>query len=595
MALRGITLMPRYQRGLPQWRSLRQVLLIMTLGSAILSSAPVLAAQKLILRVGFLEQSVSISDLEDFVLTGKISRELKPYSSLLTPQVRQMLGGKLQLDPKRTNQLVADLLHSPTGDRLVKTLGVVIPNSTIEQIQAGISLAMRQANGLNAINFFKAYPAENITIDISSAIAVGSRLNLPYWQTQALSPLLQRELVESSPPFHPTFDPAAPGPMVVQQQTLILSDQKRHRSLPVDIYWGSDRQALKAEPSRENTQPLIVISHGFAADRKFLSYLAVHLASYGFTVAAIEHPGSNGSWLSSAGISGKPTDFVPTNEFIDRPKDISWLLDELAKLNQQPGELQGKLHTEQVSVIGHSLGGYTALALAGAELDLKELRQFCQKPLPIGQAVGDWIQCAAAQLPEEKVNLRDERIVSAIALNPLIGNLFGAHGMAQINIPILILSGTEDVVTPALNHQLRPFAQLKANKYLLTAIGSTHLSVGTPLKPDHQITDNNQIAVVENMVLNERRGQETEPLRQLLRGVSLAFIKQLTPEAKIYQPFLTSAYAQSLSTPEIPLRLNSELPQGLNNWLQITAGFPLLSLVQTNQLTLLLRKNQPRL
>ena len=42
-----------------------------------------------------------------------------------------------------------------------------------------------------------------------------------------------------------------------------------------------------------------------------------------------------------------------------------------------------------------------------------------------------------------------------------------------------------------------------------------------------------------------------QPLRRLLQGVSLAFIKQASPEAKTYAPFLTSAYAQSLSTPEL--------------------------------------------
>jgi len=58
----------------------------------------------------------------------------------------------------------------------------------------------------------------------------------------------------------------------------------------------------------------------------------------------------------------------------------------------------------------------------------------------------------------------------------------------------------------------------------------------------------------------ERWGKEAEPLRELLRGTSLAFIQQLTPQARMYQPFLTPAYAQSLSTPALPLRLSHELP-----------------------------------
>lgn len=93
---------------------------------------------------------------------------------------------------------------------------------------------------------------------------------------------------------------------------------------------------------------------------------------------------------------------------------------------------------------------------------------------------------------------------------------------------------------------------------MLTAIGGTHLSISDPRHPESAATT----------IVKERRGEETKYLRQLTKGVSLAFIKQLTPEAKIYKPFLTPAYAQSLSTPELPLRLASELPASIKRWLE---------------------------
>jgi predicted dienelactone hydrolase len=245
-------------------------------------------------------------------------------------------------------------------------------------------------------------------------------------------------------------------------------------------------------------------------------------------------------------------------EFIDRPKDVSFILNELAKLNTQPGQLQAKLNTEKVTIIGHSLGGYTALALVGGEVDLEELRKFCKDSLNIGEAPGDWLQCSAASLRDRKLRLQDQRIKSAIALNPLVGNLFGKKGLTQVSKPVLILSGTEDALTPALKHQIEPFTQLRGEKYLLTAIGGTHLSISDPIYPTSAATT----------IVKERIGEETKSLRQLTQGVSLAFIKQLTPEAKIYQPFLTSAYAQSLSTPQLPLRLVSELPPSIKRWLE---------------------------
>ena len=516
-----------------------------------------LAAKRVTIRLGPFEQAIAITDLERFAKTGKLSSGLQLYAPILTPQVREVLNRRLQLDPKLADKIIDDVLRSPTGKQLIDSLGVAIPNSTLPQLQAAASVAVRQANGLSVVGFLRAYPKENITVDASSVIALALQFNPTYWQSEALSPLLERELaVASDTPFKPAFDPARGGSQTVQQQTLFLLDRQRNRTIPVDLYWGKGVQ-----PTLPTQQPLVVISHGFGADRKFLAYLARHLASYGLTVAALEHPGSNASWVARMSGGSNLAELLPGKEFVDRPKDVSFLLDELAKLNQQPGPLQGKLNTQQVSVIGHSLGGYTALALAGAELNLEELRQFCKGSIVFRQAPGDWLQCAAADLPDRKLQLRDKRVKSAIALNPLIGNLFGKTGLTQVTTPVLLLGGTEDAVTPLINNQLRPFTQLGGSKYLLTAIGGTHLSIGDSVNLSGQAT--------ASTIVKERRGEETKSLRQLISGVSLAFIKQLTPEAKNYEPFLTPAYAQSLSTPELPLRLNTELPASITPLIEV--------------------------
>ena len=509
-----------------------------------------LAAKQVTIRLGPFEQAIAIADLDRFAKTGKISSELQLYAPILTPQVREVLNRRLQLDPKLADKIIDDVLHSPTGKQLIDSLGVAIPNSTLPQLQTAASLAVRQANGLSVVGFLRAYPKENITVDASSAIALALQFNPTYLQSEALSPLLESELaVTSNTPFKPTFNPAQSGSQTVQQQTLFLLDRQRNRTIPVDLYWGKGVQSTS--PTQ---QPLVVISPGFGEDRKFLAYLARHLASYGLTVAALEHPGSNASWVARMSGDRNIADLLPGREFVERPKDVSFLLDELAKLNQQPGPLQGKLNTQQVSVIGHSLGGYTALALAGAELNLEELRQFCKGSIVFRQAPGDWLQCAAADLPDRKLQLQDKRVKSAIALNPLIGNLFGKTGLTQVTTPVLLLGGTEDVVTPLISNQLRPFTQLGGSKYLLTAIGGTHLSISDSV---------NLSDTTASTVVKERRGEETKSLRQLVSGVSLAFVKQLTPEAKKYEPFLTPAYAQSLSTPQLPLRLNTELPASI--------------------------------
>nr|WP_154655981.1 alpha/beta hydrolase [Fortiea contorta] len=510
-----------------------------------------LAAEKVTIRLGPFQQSLAIADLDRFAKTGKLPPNLQIFNSILTPQIRELLNRKLQVDPAFADKFVAELVRSPAGKQLFTSLGVAIPGSTTESLQAALNLALRQVNGLTVVNFLQAYPEETVTVDATKALQIAVEFNANQLQSQALGVLLERQLLVNNTPFVPSFDPAAIAKQTVQQQTLTLQDRQRNRIIPVDIYWSQvDPQA-----------PLVVISHGFGANRKFFAYLARHLASHGITVAAIEHPGSNAIAVSQASEKVNLAQLLPATEFIERPKDVSFLLNELGKLNSQSGQFLGKFNTEKVSVIGHSLGGYTALALAGGELNLAELRKFCQTQLSLGESPGDWLQCAATSLKAQKLQLKDERVKSAIAFNPLVGKLFGSKGLSQINQPVLMLTGTEDVLTPTLKHQIAPFAQLRGTKYLVTAIGATHLSI---IDPAYAVS-------TATTIVKEKRGEETNSLRQLIRGVTLAFLKQQTPEANTYQQFLTPAYAQSLSTPQLPLRLNSDLPGSIKPWLSFVS------------------------
>lgn len=514
-------------------------------------AAPTSAAERLTLRLGPFEQSVAIADLEQFATTGELPPALRPYSIVLTPQVQQMLTRHMQIDPNMTEKFINDLLRSSDGARLLESIGLALPNSSLDQLKAALFLAARQVNGLSVLGFLRAYPEENVVVDASSIVGIALQLNTSYWQSQAIGPLLQDELaITDDKRFRASFDPAAPGSQYVMEQTLLVRDRGRKRTIFIDLYWTNKTQG-----------PLIILSHGFGSDRKFLTYLARHLASYGFTVASLEHPGSNFTWLSGVSLGENPGDLLPGTEFIDRPKDVSFVLDKLAKLNQEYGPYYGKLNTQQVTVIGHSLGGYTALALAGGELNLDELRRYCKSRSPIGRSPADWFQCSAAKLSGSRMQMQDQRVAQAIALNPMTGRLFGQNGLAQVSTPTLILAGTDDAIAPALDHQFRPFAQLNRPKYLLSAIGGTHLSV----------TDRANLndALASSTLVKENIGLEADPLRKLVRGVSLAFVQQLTPQAERYEPFLTPAYAQSLSTPSLALRFSTELPASMATWLQV--------------------------
>jgi predicted dienelactone hydrolase len=525
---------------------------------------PVRAAERIAVRLGPLQQSVAIADLQNFALTGKVPDSLQMLTPLLTTDVRQALSTRLQLDPNVGDKLVEDLLHSSAGERFLNTLQVAIPDSNATQLQQALTLAAKQPDQMSLLGFLESFPAKTVTIDASSVMTLASQMNLPYWQSQALSSMVDRDLTVKGKLLPTRLDPTQMGNDWVWHQTIDMRDYQRDRTIPVDIYWGS-----------VTAGPLVVLSHGFGADRRFLRYLAEHLASHGLTVVALEHPGSNVAWLTSNEMdlpqsTAMNNGLLPASEFVDRPKDVSFVLDRLSQLNRVSPNLRGKFNTQEVTMIGHSLGGYTALALAGAKLNLKHLRAFCDDPNPVVFSPADLLQCNAADLPDTPVNLQDPRIKQAIILNPVIGRLFDETGLAQVQIPTLMLASTDDAITPAVSQQFLPFTQLQTSKYLLTAIGGTHLSAGDPTNLNQSLT--------QSFFVRERSAEATEPLRNLLKGVSLAFIKQMTPEAKEYAPFLSPTYAQSFSTETLKLRLNAELPPNFSNWLRM-AALPMEQLV----------------
>jgi predicted dienelactone hydrolase len=527
-------------------------------------AAPGQAAERVAVQLGPLQQSVAIADLQKFALTGKIPDSLQLLAPLLTADVQQALSASLQIDPNVGDKLVEDLLHSSAGERFLNTLQVAIPDSNAAQLKQALTLAAKQPDQMSLLGFLESFPAETVTIDASSVITLASQMNLPYWQSQTLSSIVDRDLTVKGKPLPTELDPTQPGDAWVQHQTITLRDYKRDRTIPVDIYWSSETQG-----------PLVVLSHGFGADRRFLAYLAEHLASHGLTVVALEHPGSNVTWLTSSDInqsaqSAMGSSLLPATEFVDRPKDVSFILDRLSQLDRFSANLRGKFNTAEVTIIGHSLGGYTALALAGAKLNLKHLRDFCDDPNPVVFSPADLLQCNAADLPDTLVDLQDHRVKQAIILNPVMGRLFDETGLAQVQIPTLMLASTDDAITPAVSQQFLPFTQLQTSKYLLTAIGGTHMSVGDPSNLNQNLT--------QSIFVRERSAEATEPLRHLLKGVSLAFIKQMTPEAKEYASFLKPTYAQSFSTKTLKLRLNADLPPNFSNWLRV-AALPMEQLV----------------
>ncbi len=512
-----------------------------------LTAKPSQAAETVLVRYGSFAESISIAELENVVKTGKFPDSFKSYTNRLSEEQRNLIVGALRTKIPINVVTMSNLLNTQIGTTILEDLATVIhreDDAGAKALRASLVLAATQPKGFSLLSSIAAYPSKRLEIDLNQAFRVFKNLNTAFWQTQQFMSAIAPQLASREPQLSLPMDATQPGSGKVEEFTLDLNDDKRNRNLPVDIYWSDTATVEK---------PVIVFTHGFGSVRTELRYLASHLASYGFVVAALEHPGSNAA-NNKAAIEGK-TRLLKPQEFLHRPQDISFVIDELEKLNQTADHpLQGKLATNKVMVVGYSFGGGTALSIAGASLQPYSLKQRCKGNLAI-LSFGQGIQCIAHELPEKSYQLRDKRVKSIVALNPTSSLMFGETGLGSVEIPTLVLASSADKTNPALTEQIIGFRKIPCPKWLVGIVGGTHLSVKDPIATISQEGKPNTPLSGGEVI-----GEQAADIRKFVKAIVLAFAAQLTPEADKYKVFLTPDYAQLASTKEFPFRLVTEIP-----------------------------------
>ncbi|MGI9500682.1 MAG: alpha/beta hydrolase family protein [Geminicoccaceae bacterium] len=180
--------------------------------------------------------------------------------------------------------------------------------------------------------------------------------------------------------------------------------------------------------------PLVVLSHGSGGNMDGLSWLSSALALRGAMVLAVNHPGST---------SG---DSSPRRSILlhERARDLSVALDHLL------GDATFASHVEEdhVVALGFSLGGTTALNLAGARMDRDAYQAFCER---LGDDAPDCAFFAKggvdlANLPAAwEGDLRDPRIGAVIAVDPGLTYGFRQNSIAAFNLPVQLINlGEQD-------------------------------------------------------------------------------------------------------------------------------------------------------
>jgi predicted dienelactone hydrolase len=182
----------------------------------------------------------------------------------------------------------------------------------------------------------------------------------------------------------------------------------------------------------DKVKALILLSHGISGTELGHSTLAQALASNGYLVAALRHPGDN---YQDRSLLEKG----PERYFDERPRQASRVIDAILANPAWKDRIATDSQGPRVGALGHSAGGYTVLALAGAKPDLSRMRKHCQ-----AEASEDPIFCgigrsgdATTPLPAVTPSLKDERIRAIVAMAPT-GVLLTAESLAAVHPATMI-------------------------------------------------------------------------------------------------------------------------------------------------------------
>lgn len=498
----------------------------------------------------FGEFTLSRQSLERFAQKGEITDDLVFYARFMNASQRNQVRELLQSRFKVSHVMLSQFTYSPLGEATIKRLGELLQTETrdngYQALRAALILSAADPEGLTLLNALKQFPSRQVRINLKQGLQTINELSELVKRREATIAAIEQsvatEMAGATQTFSPSLDLRSTGRWQWQKRTLELRDSTRARVFFTDLY-------LPTTPIAASALPLVVISHGLASDRDTFAYLGEHLASYGFAVAVLEHPGSSREKFQRylAGLEGPPK----ATEFLDRPLDVTFLLDELQRRSQTDTTLRDRINTQQVSIIGQSLGGYTALALAGAKINAQTLAQQCNPNRSLN--ISMLLQCRANDLPEPKPSLTDPRIKAVIAINPLASSVLGQAGLSQIQVPVMLIGGSEDFVTPAGPEQIRPFTWLTtSNKYLVLMRQATHFSA-LRSSPNRGV-----LPIPAGMI-----GKQPEVIQAYIRVLSTAFLQTYTANQSEYRSYLSSAYIQSISQPSAKVTLVRSLNPSL--------------------------------
>jgi predicted dienelactone hydrolase len=255
---------------------------------------------------------------------------------------------------------------------------------------------------------------------------------------------------------------------------LTLHDGRRNRDVPIKVYYPEHLS---------RSVPLILFSPGYGGNREGYSYLGTGWAAAGYIVVIPTHDGSDNVALRKNALREVEDASQAFENQSQRTGDIRFLISSIKEIEKKISPIKGKVDRKQIGVSGHSMGGGTALLIAGA---------------------------TATSANSQPKGFRDDHVRAAIAMSPPGPGraAFNDHSWDQIGIPVMTMSGTRDrgVGGEPPEWRTQPYKHMPAgNKFQVIVNGANHLAFAMG-KRFHQCILNESTAFWDQYLKGQSKG-----------------------------------------------------------------------------------------
>ena len=134
-----------------------------------------------------------------------------------------------------------------------------------------------------------------------------------------------------------------------------FDEGRENRKVAYKVYCPTD--------AKEAPFPVIIWSHGLGGSRDGAGFISRYIASHGYIIVHIQHPGTDSSLWE--GKPGHPWDVIrsthiPRSATLERLRDVPFALSQLNTLECAP-----LMDMARVGMSGHSFGGMTTQVMSG--------------------------------------------------------------------------------------------------------------------------------------------------------------------------------------------------------------------------------------